>query len=180
MIDAVTFQVIQSRLSGIVQEMQDGAFRTGYSTVIRESQDASCMILDAQGNVVGEHVVLPHAMDMAVAAPVFHDGRLIAFCASIAHKTDLGGVVPGTANANARELFQEGIQYPPVRIVSQGRPVRDIEAIVRANSRDPDVVLGDIRGQIGVARLGERRLAETIARYGIENVLAAFEYKQEV
>jgi len=218
MIDAVTFQVIQSRLSGIVQEMQDGVFRTGYSTVIRESQDASCMILDAQGNVVGEHVVLPlhvaslpevvrairrsfegdlhpgdafitnhpyesglpHAMDMAVAAPVFHDGRLIAFCASIAHKTDLGGVVPGTANANARELFQEGIQYPPVRIVSQGRPVRDIEAIVRANSRDPDVVLGDIRGQIGVARLGERRLAETIARYGIENVLAAFEYKQEV
>ena len=44
-VDAVAFQVIQSRLSGIVQEMQNNVFRTGYSTVIRESQDASCMIL---------------------------------------------------------------------------------------------------------------------------------------
>ena len=57
--DAVTFEVIQSRLSGIVREMQDSIFRTGYSTIIRESQDASCMLLDAAGNVVGEHVILP-------------------------------------------------------------------------------------------------------------------------
>ena len=55
--DAVTFQVILSRLSGIVQEMQDAIFRTGYSTIVRESQDASCMLLDTAGNVVGEHVV---------------------------------------------------------------------------------------------------------------------------
>lgn len=198
--------------------MQNGVFRTGYSTVIRESQDASCMVLDAAGNIVGEHVVLPlhvasqpqvvrailrsfagdiqpgdafitnhpyesglpHAMDMAVATPVFHGDRLIAFCSSIAHKTDLGGVVPGTANAGARELFQEGIQFPPVRLVSSGRWVREVEMIVRANSRDPDVVLGDIRGQIGVARLGERRIAEMVARYGVEDVLATFEERQNV
>jgi N-methylhydantoinase B len=216
--DAVTFQVIQSRLSGIVQEMQDNVFRTGYSTVIRESQDASCMILDADGNIVGEHVVLPlhvaclpevvrairrtfgddihpgdafitnhpyeaglpHAMDMAVAAPVFDGGRLVAFCASIAHKTDLGGVVPGTAYADARDVFQEGIHFPPTRIVERGTLVADVEAILRANSRDPDVVLGDVRGQIGVARLGERRIAEAIARYGQQDVLAAFARKQEV
>jgi N-methylhydantoinase B len=147
-VDPVTFQVIQSRLSGIVQEMQDSIFRTGYSTIIRESQDASCMLLDADGNVVGEHVVLPlhvaalpevvravkasfgddirpgdafitnhpyisgvtHSMDMAVVTPVYYQGRLIAFCGSIAHKSDLGGDVPGTSNGSARELFQEGIQ----------------------------------------------------------------------
>ncbi|MCL6592972.1 MAG: hydantoinase B/oxoprolinase family protein, partial [Alicyclobacillus sp.] len=55
----VTFQVIKSRLDGIVQEMQDNIFRTGYSTIVRESQDASCMLLDAEGNVVGENVILP-------------------------------------------------------------------------------------------------------------------------
>ena len=131
-VDPITFQVIQSRLSGIVSEMQDSIFRTGYSTIIRESQDASCMLLDAAGNVVGEHVVLPlhvsalpevvravraafdgdiqpgdafitnhpylagvtHSMDMAVVTPVFHAGALVAFCGSIAHKSDLGGVVP--------------------------------------------------------------------------------------
>ena len=209
--DAVTFQVIQSRLSGIVSEMQDSIFRTGYSTIIRESQDASCMLLDAEGNVVGEHVILPlhiaalpevvravrrafddivpgdafitnhpylagvtHSMDMAVVTPVFHAGTLIGFTGSIAHKSDLGGVVPGTSYGSARELFQEGIQYPPVRFVAAGVPRRDIEAIVRANSRTPDLVIGDIRGQIGVGRLGERRLAEVIARYGVDALLETF------
>jgi N-methylhydantoinase B len=215
--DAVTFQVIQSRLSGIVSEMQDSIFRTGYSTIIRESQDASCMLLDIAGNVVGEHVVLPlhvsalpevvravcrafddiapgdafitnhpylagvtHSMDMAVLTPVFHDGALIAFCGSIAHKSDLGGVVPGTSYGGARELFQEGIQYPPVRFMAGGTIQRDIEAIVRANSRTPDLVIGDIRGQIGVGRLGERRLAEVIARYGIDALLETFAAIQDV
>jgi N-methylhydantoinase B len=215
-LDAVTYQVIQSRLSGIVQEMQDSIFRTGYSTIIRESQDASCMILDAGGDVVGEHVILPlhvtclpavvrnvcaafddigegdvfitnhpyfggvpHSMDMAVVAPVFADGRLIGFCASIAHKSDLGGPVPGTANGNARDIFSEGTQYPPVRLVRAGRTLPEVEAILGANSRTPQLVLGDIRGQIGVAHLGERRLHETVTRYGLDAVLAAFARKQE-
>jgi N-methylhydantoinase B len=217
-LDPVAFQVITSRLSGIVQEMQDSIFRTGYSTVIRESQDASCVLLDAAGNVIGEHVILPlhlsclpivvkaikanfagdirpgdafltnhpylggtpHSMDMAVVSPVFFGDMLIAFCASIAHKTDLGGVVPGTANANAREIFQEGIQFPPTRIMRAGAIVGDIEAIVRANSRTPDVVMGDIRGQIGVARLAERRIEETVARYGLDASLATFAEMQNV
>ncbi len=216
-LDAVTYQVLQSRLSGIVGEMQDNIFRTGYSTIIRESQDASCMILDASGDVIGEHVVLPlhvtclpeivrairarfddiatgdayitnhpylggvpHSMDMAVVAPVFYGDRLVAFCGSIAHKSDLGGVVAGTANGSAREIFQEGIQYPPVRLVRAGRTCTDVEAILRANSRTPELVLGDIRGQIGVARLGERRLIETIDRYGLANALEAFARKQDI
>jgi N-methylhydantoinase B len=87
-------------------------------------------------------------------------------------------MVPGTGSGNAREIFQEGIQYPPVRYVHAGRVVRDVEAIVRANSRTPELVIGDIRGQIGVARLGERRLHETIERYGLDAVLATFAEKQ--
>ena len=59
MVDPVTLQVIQARLAGIVQEMQNSLFRTGYSTIIRESQDASCAILNPDGEVVAQHVVLP-------------------------------------------------------------------------------------------------------------------------
>lgn len=211
-IDPVTFQVIQQRLSGIVQQMQDNIFRTGYSTIVRESQDASCMILDRDGSVVGEHVILPlhiaalpdvvravlrtypnairpgdafitnhpylagvtHSMDMAVAVPVFYQGELIAFCANIAHKSDLGGIVPGTAYGNAREIFQEGIQYPPVKLLDQGRTVYEVEAILRANSRTPDLILGDIRGQVGTAHLGEERLFETIDRYGLAALKETF------
>jgi N-methylhydantoinase B len=214
-VDPVTYQVLVSRLSGIVREMQDAIFRTGYSTIVRESQDASCMLLDAGGDVVGEHAILPlhvaalpevvravrarfdgdiepgdafitnhpflagvtHAVDMAVVTPVFHAGELVAFCGSIAHKSDLGGMVPGTGSGNARELFQEGIHFPPVRYMRGGAIVRDVEAILRANSRTPDLVVGDVRGQIGVARLGERRLADTIERYGVDALLAVFRQK---
>jgi N-methylhydantoinase B len=211
-VDPVTYQVLVSRLSGIVQEMQENIFRTGYSTVVRESHDASCQILDAAGNVVGEHAVAPlhmtslpgvvaaiqrafgatiaegdvfitnhpyeadvtHSVDMAVVAPVFSGGELVAFCASIAHKSDLGGMVPGTANGTAREAFQEGVLYPPVRFMRNGEIVRDVEAILRANSRLPELVFGDIRGQVGVAHLGERRLHEAIARYGLATLRAVF------
>jgi N-methylhydantoinase B len=213
--DPVLYQVIQSRLSGIVQEMQDNVFRTGYSTILRESHDGSCMLLDAAGNVVGEHVIAPvhiacmsffiravlrrfegdihpgdafltnhpyeggimHSMDVGVVTPMFSGDRLVAFCGSIAHKSDMGGVNPGTHNAGARELFQEGVQYPPLRLVSRGTYLRDIETILRANTRTPELVLGDIHGQVGVSRLGERRLADTIARYGLETVLEMFEQK---
>jgi N-methylhydantoinase B len=67
-----------------------------------------------------------------------------------------------------------------VRFVRAGEPVRDVEALLRANSRTPELVLGDIRGQVGVARLGERRVAETIARYGLDAVLETFAHKQDV
>jgi len=218
LMDPIVYQVILSRLTGIVQEMTDAVFRTGYSTIIRESHDASCMLVDADGNAVSEYVSsplhvpcvaaivrsvrrdfgddiapgdafitnhpyaagLPHSMDMAAITPIFSGGELVAFGVSIAHKSDLGGVVPGTSYGLARELFQEGIQYPPVRLMRGGELVRDVEAILRANSRTPDLILGDLRGQIGSTRLGERRLHEVIARYGLADVLATFRRKLEV
>lgn len=211
-IDQITYQVLQSRLSGIVQEMQDNIFRTGYSTIIRESQDASCMILSAAGDVVGENVVLPlhvsalpevvraiirdygsdicpqdafitnhpylagvtHSIDMAVVTPVFYQDKVIAFCASIAHKSDLGGMVPGTGSSSAREIFQEGIQYPPVKYMHRGVVVKEVDAILRANSRTPDLIMGDIRGQVGTARLGEQRLVALADRYGVDAVTDTF------
>lgn len=211
-VDPVTFQVIVSRLSGIVQEMQDSIYRTGYSTIVRESKDASALIVDANGDVIGEHLVhalhigcipdlvrsikqlfgddihpgdaffsnhpyyggVPHSLDIAVATPIFYGDQLVAWGGSTAHKSDLGGVHPGTGNGRATEIFQEGIQYPPIRFASRGEVVRDVEAIVRANSRTPELVLGDMRGQVGVCRLGERRVVETIERYGLETVLGVF------
>ena len=58
-IDAVNLEVLKASLSGIVQEMQNSLFRTGFSTIVRESQDASCALMNAKGDVVAQHVVLP-------------------------------------------------------------------------------------------------------------------------
>src|SRR6202035_1029823 len=57
--DLIELEVIKASLSGIVQEMQNSLFRTGFSTIIRESQDASCALMNARGEVVAQHVVLP-------------------------------------------------------------------------------------------------------------------------
>ena len=208
-VDPVTLQVIQARLAGIVQEMQNSLFRTGYSTIIRESQDASCAILNTQGEVVAQHVVLPlhmgafpacaagllknyaaaeihegdafitnhpylggspHAPDMAVLTPIFYQGDWVGFAANMAHKSDIGGTVPGSGSGSAREIFHEGLHLPPVKFMSRLEPVKEIEATITANSRTPALVIGDLRGQVGAARLGERRMAELMERYGKETV----------
>jgi N-methylhydantoinase B len=211
-VDPITLQVIQARLAGIVQEMQNSLFRTGFSTIIRESQDASCAILNIKGEVVAQHVVLPlhmgafpacaegvlkhyppseihegdafitnhpylggspHAPDMAVLAPIFFEGEWVGFAADMAHKSDIGGTVPGSGSGQAREIFQEGLHLPPVKFASRYDPVEEIAAVIAANSRTPALVIGDIRGQVGACRLGEKRLAELMARYGKETILAA-------
>ncbi len=209
-VDPITLQVIQARLAGIVQEMQNSLFRTGYSTIIRESQDASCAILNTQGEVVAQHVVLPlhmgafpacaagvlksysadeiwegdafitnhpylggspHAPDMAVLTPIFYKGEWVGFAANMAHKSDIGGTVPGSGSGNAREIYQEGLHLPPVKFMSQFKGVKEIEATIAANSRTPGLVIGDLRGQVGAARLGERRVAELMNRYGKNTIL---------
>jgi N-methylhydantoinase B len=211
-VDAVDLEVVKASLSGIVQEMQNSLFRTGFSTIVRESQDASCALMNAGGEVVAQHVVLPlhigafpaccaavirefgdtiregdaflinhpyqggspHAPDMAVITPVFRQGELFGFCGSIAHKSDIGGPVPGSCSGQARETFNEGLHLPAVRYQTGFAANRDIERIIAANSRTPELVLGDIRGQLGADRLGEKRLGELIDKYSREKILACY------
>src|SRR5947199_241058 len=71
-IDALDLEVVKASLSGIVQEMQNSLFRTGFSTIVRESQDASCALMNAKGEVVAQHVVLP-----------LHIGAFPACCSAI-------------------------------------------------------------------------------------------------
>jgi N-methylhydantoinase B len=209
-VDAIDLEIIKASLSGIVQEMQNSLFRTGFSTIVRESQDASCALMDADGEVIAQHVVLPlhigafpaccaaiinefggtiaqgdafivndpyrggspHAPDIAVITPVFFDDILFGFCGSIAHKSDIGGPVPGSCSGQAREIFNEGLQIPAVRYVTRDTVNRDIERIIAANSRTPELVIGDIRGQLGADRLGERRLVELLRKHGTKKLIA--------
>src|SRR4029077_13831177 len=120
----------------------------------------------------------PHAPDMAVITPVFVGGvggALFGFCGSIAHKGDIGGPVPGSCSGQAREIFNEGLHLPAIRYQRAFKPLGDIDRIIGANSRTPELVLGDIRGQLGSDRLAERRVNELAAKYGKEKILACFD-----
>src|SRR5215475_11406610 len=91
---------------------------------------------------------------------------LIGFAVSIAHKADMGGLVPGSSGAGSREVFHDGLRLPPVRYQSAAGIDRDIEEVLRANSRTRGVVSGDTRGQVGATRLGAERLRALAEEYG--------------
>jgi N-methylhydantoinase B len=114
-----------------------------------------------------------HLNDVVFALPVFAAGELVAWTANIAHWNDVGGMVPGSISNQARELFQEGLRLPGVKVVERGEPIRSVIEIVKVNSRLPDFLEGDMWAGISAARLGERRIAELVDKYGRDTFLAA-------
>jgi len=115
-----------------------------------------------------------HVPDLTIVTPVFVDQEVIAFSVSIAHKPDLGGLVPGSSGAGAREIFHEGLLVPPVRYWTRDGVVKEIEAIIKRNCRIPEVIAGDIRAQVGCTTVGARRVRELCSEYGTETIKTAF------
>src|SRR5207302_611902 len=107
-----------------------------------------------------------HLNDAVLAMPVFADGELVAWTANIAHWSDVGGMAPGSISTDAREIFQEGLRLPAVKLIDEGKPLEPVLAIVEANSRLPDSLRGDLWAGIAAVRVGERRLLELVAKYG--------------
>jgi N-methylhydantoinase B len=116
-----------------------------------------------------------HLNDFRLVRPIFRDGRLFCWLASVGHWLDIGGNVPGGFNARATESFQEGVRIPPVKLIRAGRVDQDILAILAANSRVPTSNYGDLNGQLNALDLGERRLGDLLDEYGEATVASAFE-----
>jgi N-methylhydantoinase B/oxoprolinase/acetone carboxylase alpha subunit len=108
-----------------------------------------------------------HLPDITLVSPVFlaRERRPVFFVANRAHHSDVGGMSPGSMPV-ARELFQEGLILPPVRLVRRGRIVQDVLALLLANVRTPDEREGDLTAQIAANRVADARLRQTVARYG--------------
>ena len=118
-----------------------------------------------------------HLNDIIVAMPVFADGRIIAWTANIAHNSDVGGMAPGSLSGEATEIFQEGLRLPAIKIISKGQPIGPVMDIIKANSRMPDVLEGDVWAAIASVRVGDRRLKELAGKYGVttfENAMDSF------
>jgi N-methylhydantoinase B len=114
-----------------------------------------------------------HLNDVVLAMPVFAEGERIAWTANIAHWNDVGGMVPGSISNEAKELFQEGLRLPAVKLVSGGEPIRSVMEIMKVNSRLPDFLQGDMWAGIAAARVGERRLLDLVAKYGLDTFRTA-------
>ena len=114
-----------------------------------------------------------HANDFKLVQPFFRNGLLYCYLASAAHWHDVGGAVPGNYNPAATECWQEAVQIPPVRIVRGGEIDEDVLAILRANSRLPDSLWGDLNGQLAALDLGKRRLNSLLDEQGDQRVAQA-------
>ena len=210
--DPITVQILKNKVASLVDEMHYHFYRSGYSTIIRESRDFSCVILDRGGRLIvpppmffhapfykhfvdrtlelygidglqdGDVVVsnhpyeagVPHVSDMAFIAPVFADGELVGFSGSCAHKADIGGTNPGSTSANSTEIYQEGLVLPPIKMTSRGNFDHDLERLILTNSRQPELVRGDIRAQIAATAMGVTRMQQHCERFGVATVTGAF------
>jgi len=108
-----------------------------------------------------------HLNDIVLATPVFVDGALVAWTATIAHFNDVGGMVPGSMSTEAYEIFQEGVRIPAIKIVEAGRPNQAVIDILTADSRLPAFLKGDLWSGVAAVRIGERRLVELVRKYGV-------------
>jgi N-methylhydantoinase B len=107
-----------------------------------------------------------HTPDLQVFVPVVHAGELVGYTGSIAHHIDIGGRVPGTESAQSTELFQEGLIFPAVKLVQDGRRNAALYELIAANVRDPNATLGDLDAQLAACRRGAERLAALCDRHG--------------
>jgi N-methylhydantoinase B len=106
-----------------------------------------------------------HLNDVSLISPVHADGALLGYVANLAHHVDVGGGAPASIGA-FREVFQEGVIVPPVKIVEAGRIVPDIFDLVLAQIRSKHETGGDFRAQIAANSTGVRRLQALVARHG--------------
>jgi N-methylhydantoinase B len=116
-----------------------------------------------------------HLNDFRLVRPLFWNGKLFAWLASVGHWLDVGGNVPGNFNAKATESFQEGFRIPPVKLARAGIIQQDIVDILAANSRVPKSNWGDLNGQLNALDLGERRLQALLGDYGEELIVSALD-----
>ncbi|HEX6466222.1 MAG TPA: hydantoinase B/oxoprolinase family protein, partial [Terriglobales bacterium] len=112
-----------------------------------------------------------HLPDITMVLPVFHDESAAPafYVAARAHHADVGGMYPGSMGL-CREIYQEGLRIPPLRIMKGGTIDREILNLLLHNVRTPIEREGDLTSQIGACRVGEARLREIIAKYGTEDL----------
>ncbi len=116
-----------------------------------------------------------HLSDVTLVMPIFYHNRLVAFAANKAHWTEVGGMAVGSWTTNSTDIWQEGLQFPNIKLYVKGQMVPGLEDLIRVNVRTPDMSIGDMNAQVASLRIAERRFTELCDRYGIDTVLLSVE-----
>jgi N-methylhydantoinase B len=204
--DPISLKILWNRLIAIVDEAAATLVRTSFSTLVRESNDFACVLLDQNGRSLAQNSAsipsfigtLPitvrhflrrfppdrlapgdvlitndpwmatgHLPDITIAMPIFRNGRLIGFSASVAHSPDIGGRLRGP---DARQVYEEGLHLPILKLYDAGRLNEMLIEIIRRNVRVPDQVIGDLFAQVVANELASARLQRLLDEHGINDL----------
>lgn len=113
-----------------------------------------------------------HLNDVTLVAPVFYRDKPVALLANQAHYVDIGGYAPGSMPFGVTEIFQVGMQIPPVRIMKNGVVDAEILSIFLENVRTKVEFKGDFMAQVAANNVGIERLTELFEKKGLDNTLA--------
>ena len=111
-----------------------------------------------------------HLPDIFVFKPIYHEGKRLAFAATICHHTDVGGRVAGSNAADSTEIYQEGLRIPPLKFYEAGKRNETVVGFIEKNVRVPVKVMGDLRAQLAACHSGEQQFLDLVNRYGADKV----------
>src|SRR5829696_5048945 len=117
------------------------------------------------------YIMGSHLNHMIFTLPIFWEGELVAFSASMGHWQDVGGTLRGVTT----DIYEEGLQLPICKIYRQGQVNPELVEIIKSNVRFPDLAMGDFRAQVASIRTGERRMVALLGRYGRDAMLGSIE-----
>jgi len=119
------------------------------------------------------YVANTHAGDHTIVVPVFVDGEHLFTTSAKAHQADIGNSIPSSYHPFARDVYEEGaLIFSAVQVQRDFRDIEDVIRMCRRRIRVPDQWYGDYLAMLGAARIGERRVKEVVAKYGVETVRA--------
>ena len=199
-IDPVTLEILRNQLESVATEMGHVLIRGAYSPNIKERQDCSTALFDADGRMVAQAEHIPvhlgampdavdvvlgkepkpgdvfvvndpfaggtHLPDITLVSTIAPDDEVIGFAVSRAHHADVGGSAPGSMPPGAREIYEEGLRLPAVRLVDGGEPNEGVHDLIRANVRTPDEREADLRAQRAANARAETRVGELLDEHG--------------
>lgn len=170
-VDAGGRLVAQSRhsLPAFVANALGLAVRAGLRDIGEDEMQVGDVMIVSEAAVLGKHI-----NDVVAYTPVRVDGRLLGFFAVLVHWIDVGGAVTGSCfSPSTTDVFQEGTQFPTVKLVSRGKRVRDIFRIIETNTRFPRLLMGDLEAQLGGCKMGHDMVQEIVSQYGPDTLMAA-------
>ena len=164
-------------VQGLTLAVQLGAFPDAMRNLIEQFGDdmhpGDVFIFNDPYGAGGQH--LP---DIYIIKPIFLDGRVEGYAATMAHHSDVGGLTPGSVAIHATEIFQEGLRLPIVKLYEMDKPNTTAFRIIERNTRQPVQVIGDIKAQVAACSAGERGLLELLRKYGTDRLRVYLEERQ--